>query len=85
MSAGYSGFRRLVRAARVAFGHDLIALDQAKSTLKQAFLVNRSVTDQKVANSNFSYKSINNTIYLRIIIYIVSLKLDFNRIISWYR
>ena len=51
MSAGYSGFRRLVRAARVAFGHDLVALNQAKSTLKQAFLVNRTVTDQKVINS----------------------------------
>ena len=44
--SGRIGYRRLVKAASVAFKNDSRALNLAKQQLKQEFLANRHVTDR---------------------------------------
>jgi hypothetical protein len=46
MKVSINGFRRLVRAAKIAFKSDHNALQLAKSQLKQEFILNKNVTDE---------------------------------------
>lgn len=47
MSQSLSGFRRLMRSARVVFGSDAFAFQNAKMQLKAEFRKNSAVTDAK--------------------------------------
>lgn len=40
------GYRRLLRASRVAFRDDQYAIDQARATLRAQFAANKEVTDK---------------------------------------
>lgn len=48
-----SGFRRLLRAARVAFKEDTKAIKLAKVQLKEEFLRNKDVSNPTVLNELF--------------------------------